>query len=108
MPEASGAVPEKAPTFQDKISSRKFLIALVGMVANALLAWKGSISVNAAMTNIFYFGFGFMFCEAGVDAFAALGKSGKVAGLIDKVLPLIEEVKALKKSLKSDDQNGGE
>jgi hypothetical protein len=92
----------------DKMNSRKFLIALVGMVANALLAWKGSIEVKVAMTNIFYFGFGFMFCEAGVDAFAALGKSGKVSGLVDKVLSLVNEVKTLKKSLKKDDDQDEE
>jgi hypothetical protein len=102
MPDAT-APEEKKPSFSDKMASRKFIITVIGMLANVLLGWKGSLPVNTAMTNVFYFAFAFMFAEGGVDAFAALGKSLGSSGIIPKLLPIIDELKTLKDSLKKKD-----
>lgn len=109
MPEGSEIVAEseKRPTLADKLNSRKFIIALIGMLVNAVLMILGKLPVNDGMWGLFLWGGGFMFAEAGVDGFSALGKALSGTGIVDKVLPIIEDFKKLRDELKKANNNGG-
>jgi uncharacterized integral membrane protein len=105
MPEANAAPgAEEKPTLKDKLSSRKFIIVLIGMLANIVLMILGSQKVDEGMSNLFLWGMGFLFCEGGIDAFAALGKALAGSKGLGKILPIIEDLKTLREEIKN---NGG-
>jgi hypothetical protein len=101
MPEAAKTETDGKPTLLDKFNSRKFWIALFGMVANVLLMWKGSLSTNTGMQNLFYWGFGYMFAEAIADA-GGIFKDSKLKKIIAEAVPMLATIKAEMKKLKKD------
>jgi hypothetical protein len=105
MPEVNAAPEaESKPTLKDKLSSRKFVVVLIGMLSNVVLMIVGNIPVNTGMENLFLWGMGFLFCEGGIDAFAALGRALGGSKAIGKILPIIEDLKTLREEIKN---NGG-
>jgi len=66
--ETSMPVEQQSPSLKDKLSSRKFIVTMLGIAVNVFMYTKGSLSADVAMNNVMYIIGIFVAGEALVDS----------------------------------------